>query len=188
MKTIYSYLLCFILFSSFFSFVSCQKSNSGIDDNAFRGSSITAQVSQLTIPFSSQISKNARVFIPKSIPGSYLVFCEFDGNPGEEGVIFLDDPNYPSHIQLNLYSEEGNEWVKKGWSLIQGEELDWVYLHKQFVYVGIQLSNQKKILYIYLIDTISEEWTLSRVNSIYYDKLHIQNYPGAYGNDDKPEI
>jgi hypothetical protein len=159
-----------------------------MDESSLPVSSVTAKVSQITIPFASQIPEDARVFIPKSIPGSYFVYAEFDGNPGPEGVIFLEHPDYPSHIQLNLYSQEGENWVKKGWSLIQGEELDWVYLHKQFIYVGIQLPNQKKVLYIYLIDTIGKEWTLNRINTITYHKLHIENYPGSYGNDDKPEI
>ncbi len=188
MKTFLSSLLCLFLFSCTLSFVSCQKTNINTVEDSFLPSARTTKISQLSVRFSSEIPDNMRVFIPKSNPGSYAVYDEFDGNPGEEGVIFLDHPDYPSHLQLNLYSKEENTWKQKGWSLIQGELLDWVYLHKQFIYVGVQQHNKKKTLYIYLIDTIAEEWSLSRVNSIDYDKLYIENFPGAYGNDDKPEI
>ncbi len=180
-----SYFLVVILFTVS-CFTSCTKNETNANADSPL-SSITAQVQNLTIPFQSILPNNVEVFIPKSNPGSYVVYGELNGKPGNEAVTFLQHPDYPSQLYMAVFSEE-EEWSQKVWFLIQGDSLDWLYLDKQFVYVGLTLPNNKKELYVYFLDTYKAEWSVERINEIQYEKLQILDLPGRYGNDGRPEI
>ncbi|MCK5848015.1 MAG: hypothetical protein KAH01_02310 [Caldisericia bacterium] len=176
--------ICLIMLCSV-TFFSCNKTPSS--QNLSNTSSVSVSLSDISIPFSEILHKKTRIYIPESDPSAYIVYGELDGNINREAVIITEHPSHPKQLYLSVFTQSPN-WKEKCNILLEGTSLDWLYLDKQFIYVGYVKPNSKKILQIYLIDSYSENWSFEKINHIDYSKLLISNLPGKYGEDDRTEI